>query len=359
MDLSWQDHLDRWHAAGLVDASTTARIREFEAAQPDTRRARWPVILAVVFGGVLLASGLFLFVQAHWDELAPAARIAILLAALGALHTGAAFSARFPAMATTLHAVGTAALGGAIALAGQVFHMEEHWPTAMLLWALGAWAGFLLLRDVPQLLMAAVLTPAWVASEFIDQSRAGHDPTQWTAAFVAVLCLVYLGASRPTESVLWRHALAAIGAVGLIPATILAAVARTPWEGGWWMLLLPLPLAAVLRRRAGWPALGWAGWAVAQVLASIHRMPVTAHLLAGGASVALAAWGIAELRKERVNLGLAGFVLTVVFFYFSYVADAVNRSLGLIVLGLLFLAGGWQLERLRRRLMRRIEERRA
>jgi cytochrome oxidase assembly protein ShyY1 len=45
----------------------------------------------------------------------------------------------------------------------------------------------------------------------------------------------------------------------------------------------------------------------------------------------------------------------VLSFYFSYVADAINRSLGLIVLGVVFLAGGWQLERLRRKLMRRIE----
>ena len=40
----------------------------------------------------------------------------------------------------------------------------------------------------------------------------------------------------------------------------------------------------------------------------------------------LATWGIAELRKERVNLGLAAFVITVLSFYFSYVADAINRS---------------------------------
>jgi uncharacterized membrane protein len=101
--------------------------------------------------------------------------------------------------------------------------------------------------------------------------------------------------------------------------------------------------------------LAWSGGIILQVLANANKMPIAGHLVAGLASVALAGWGIVELRKERVNLGLAGFVLCVLSFYFSYVADAINRSLGLIVLGVVFLAGGWQLERLRRKLMRRIE----
>jgi uncharacterized membrane protein len=94
---------------------------------------------------------------------------------------------------------------------------------------------------------------------------------------------------------------------------------------------------------------------ILQVLAGSNNMPITSHLLAGLASIGLAAWGVFELRKERVNLGLAGFVITVLSFYFSYIADAINRSLGLSVLGIVFLAGGGQLERFRRKLMRRIE----
>jgi hypothetical protein len=41
----------------------------------------------------------------------------------------------------------------------------------------------------------------------------------------------------------------------------------------------------------------------------------------------------------------------VAWFYFSDVFDKVGRSLGLIGLGILFLAGGWALEKMRRRLV--------
>jgi uncharacterized membrane protein len=71
-------------------------------------------------------------------------------------------------------------------------------------------------------------------------------------------------------------------------------------------------------------------------------------------AVGLVLWGLHEARRERVNLGVAGFALTILTFYFSDVLDKLGRSLGLMVLGVLFLLGGWQLERLRRKLNARI-----
>jgi hypothetical protein len=70
----------------------------------------------------------------------------------------------------------------------------------------------------------------------------------------------------------------------------------------------------------------------------------------------LIAWGIDEGRSERVNMGSAVFAATVVAFYFSEVMDKLGRSASLIGLGLLFLAGGWALERLRRRLVQQARE---
>ena len=58
-------------------------------------------------------------------------------------------------------------------------------------------------------------------------------------------------------------------------------------------------------------------------------------------------WGMAGM----VNLGIVGFAIVVVFFYFSDIFDKIGRSLGLVGLGILFLAGGWILERARRGLI--------
>jgi len=45
--------------------------------------------------------------------------------------------------------------------------------------------------------------------------------------------------------------------------------------------------------------------------------------------------------------------LTLIVFYFSEVFDKLGRSASLIGLGVLFLLGGWLLERLRRQLVQR------
>jgi uncharacterized membrane protein len=55
-----------------------------------------------------------------------------------------------------------------------------------------------------------------------------------------------------------------------------------------------------------------------------------------------------------LNLGVAGFAITLLAFYFSSVLDKLGRSFGLMILGVLFLVGGWQLERVRRMLNAKI-----
>jgi uncharacterized membrane protein len=73
-------------------------------------------------------------------------------------------------------------------------------------------------------------------------------------------------------------------------------------------------------------------------------------------SVGLIAWGLKEARRERINLGVAGFALTVLSFYFSNVMDKLGRAASLVGLGVLFLLGGWLLEKMRRRLTARLEK---
>src|SRR5437867_59935 len=134
MPADWENRLENWVSASPIDASTAGRIRTYEAEHAATQGLRWPVLLALVFGGILLTAGILLFVAAHWDTLSPAARFALLVLMLAVLHVGAAFAApRSEAFATVLHGIGTIALGAGISLAGQIFHLQVHWPSGILL----------------------------------------------------------------------------------------------------------------------------------------------------------------------------------------------------------------------------------
>src|ERR1700747_28936 len=119
MQIDLDSSLDHWVQAGLLNAQQAAQIREFENMLRPRRAARAPILIGLALGGIMLAAGVLLFVAAHWSDLSPAERMTVLVAAVGGLHlAGTLASDRFPAMAATLHAVGTGALGGAIFLAG-------------------------------------------------------------------------------------------------------------------------------------------------------------------------------------------------------------------------------------------------
>lgn len=157
--------LTRWQSAGVLDSETAARIRTHEAqsSSGSSTGLHWQGITALILGAILLACGVVLFVSAHWDQLGPGSRFSLVCAMVAAFHIAGGFARpSFRGMSSALHAVGTVAIGAAIALVGQIFNIQEHWPAAILLWALAALAGWALLRDQAQQALALLLVPAWI-----------------------------------------------------------------------------------------------------------------------------------------------------------------------------------------------------
>jgi uncharacterized membrane protein len=373
---NWQSHLDRWRAAGLLDAAIADRIRDWEGTQGGEAKKSRLTLIVFAFGGLLLIAGVLLFVAAHWEKLAPAGRFSLVLLMIAIFHGGGALASRSsPALAATLHAVGTAALGAGIYLSGQIFHMAEHWPGALLLWSIGAAIGVWLLREWPQVLWLAVLAPAWVWGEWVAAQppmSAWRGMTPVTIGLFLVAC-AYLAAKPPESAVRWRRALAWLGAVAIIPAGIAVALAsdvyrayggiEQPEIGGatlviTWILalLLPLALAFFLRgRETVWmlAALAWAA-IVTQISprSDAGELALYAMLAIGAAGIVL--WGLRDQQRLAINVGVLGFALAVLGFYFSSMYDRLGRAVGLIGIGILFIGGGWLLERARRRLIGRM-----
>ena len=158
--------LNRLISAGVMDENTAARIRAFEESERSKEGLRWPVLLALGLGAVLLCAGVLLFVAAHWDELPPSWRFTLVLLLVGLFPIAGALSTdRFPALAATFYAIGTVCVGAGIFLTAQIFNLREHWPSGILLWAIGALAGWLILRQWPQSILLALLVPAcWTAN---------------------------------------------------------------------------------------------------------------------------------------------------------------------------------------------------
>jgi uncharacterized membrane protein len=392
--------LNRWQSAGVLDAGTAARIRAWEdeqnrgedAAQPlRVAGLAWQGVVALILGGILLATGVILFVSAHWDEMGPGSRFALVLAIVAVFHLAGGFvRERFLALSTVFHAVGTVCTGAAIALVGQIFNIEEHWPAAVLIWAISALAGWVLLHDQAQQIFALLLFPAWLFCELEFYSHQHIGQEIYLGRFLLVWAVRYwtvlLGSKRRAV----HGVLFAAAAVAAISGTALMASGWLSWSSSqtflpfgtrfWaWAAIAALPLA-VAAFKGHWglvpPAsaiafailLPWCQhfstsyYEYGQGVKSSYTRSdpnLAAYLFVAGFAVFIIAWGVRQVSRALVNLGVVYFAMVVAWFYWSNILDKVGRSLGLIGLGILFLAGGWALEVTRRKLLVRMEQPRA
>jgi uncharacterized membrane protein len=360
MSTDWESHLERWVAASVVDVEVAGRIRAWEREHAKTGGLRWPILIALAFGALLLGAGVLLFVSAHWDELPASQRMSLVVLMVGVFHVaGAVASEKFEGLAVALHAIGTISLGAGIAFAGQIFHLSAHWPAAILMWAVGAAITWALLRHWTHAAFTAILVPYWLSGEWWVWNHRDFVPI---AAGVTGLCFTYLSARRGAGDSAVRKALAWIGGLALLPSAFTVAFENHHyynWPSDWiaWLVatLGPLALAFALRgREAVWNAIAIAWSIIFAAISSVRTDYLPLYIWCAIGAAGLAAWGIRDGRAERINLGIAGFAITLLTFYFSSVMDKLGRSASLIGLGLLFLGGGWLLERTRRRLVARL-----
>ncbi len=390
--------LKRWQSAGVLDADTAARIRALEAqsAAPSAggpaaisanpAGLKWLVVTGLILGAILLACGVVLFVSAHWDQLGPGQRYMLVIAMVAVFHIAGGLSrSSFEGFSIVLHAVGTISTGAAIALVGQIFNIQDHWPAAVLLWALAACAGWALLRDQAQQTLALLLLPAWIFSElaFRIDGHIGDSVYAGRLLFVwAILYLTFFAGSRRKAVQGILLAVGAATAVGGITAMLAGWVSFSsnqtyiPFGMRFWAWIaiaaVPLLIAAFHGHKGLVPitaaiafviALPWCLRTWSEIFRQYNgvngvltgtRPNLAAHALVAAFAVFLCSWGVRLLSRALVNLGIVGFAVVVLWFYFSDIYSEHYRALGLIGLGILFLAGGWALEKMRRRILARM-----
>ena len=254
--------------------------------------------------------------------------------------------------------------------------MAEHWPTALLLWSVGAAVGVYLLRQWPQVLWLAVLVPAWLWGEWTDAQPPhavwrGLSPV---AVGMFLLACAYLMAKPAESTARWRRSLAWLGAIALIPSGDCARDVerhrlddvrhRVPGGDGH-----AAHGRLVGRHRAAVGARVVPARPRVRVAVGGARLGTRAHagLAALGCRRARDVWitrarrrgrrvlGLRDQQRLAINVGVLGFALALVGFYFSSLYDKLGRALGLIGIGVLFIGGGWLLERARRRLIARLQ----
>ena len=360
--------LKAWETAGLIDAPTAARIREWESSHAS------PLAMRAVIGIAVLAIGLGLIsvVAANWDAIEGIVRLGIHFALLTALTLwlwrgkSAANSGGFAAEAG-LFVFGVLGLTffGHI---GQVYQTDAPLWQPLALWLL-LFAPVILLRGSGSLnallLMVVMVVAAWVFMYWTIglRPRLGRidETVRIMLALTAPVLLAGLAAwaqPRSDRPGFWRR-LAELALLYAAAGASIAAIASAdgPWRTDaestrllWSVLiasgvtLLTALLVRTFRRNAEGRIVGnlWLGLAAVPLICyALSGSKVVAALLfmALWAGIAFAALRAGWRGAFQTAVGLVA--LRLVLLSFELGGDLLTSGAGLIVSGLLILGVAW------------------
>ncbi len=150
--------VDLWVQEGLIDDAQAHAIR---SRYPDNQQAgTWGRIAFAVAGAVLIGLGVILLFAYNWEKMHKFAKLGVILTALIAAH-GSGVVVKRRAAQESLHVLGTMLFGSGIWLVAQIYHINEHYPTAFLVWGVGALSLAWILPSLAQALIATALLVLW------------------------------------------------------------------------------------------------------------------------------------------------------------------------------------------------------
>jgi len=181
------DELAKWREEGLISDEVARKIAaryDIDLSGANERRSFILKLVAYLF----LALSLFTLVGANWEELPRALRLIIVLGILAAVNFSGVWAQKNgkETQATTLFFLGNFCYGAAIVLVAQIYHLGEHMPDGVLLWAVGALALGLATRKSIITLQALILGLVWFLMEF-EFSGVSHGFLLFIVASAAVL----------------------------------------------------------------------------------------------------------------------------------------------------------------------------
>ena len=391
--------VQQWEADGIITAEQAEAIRgRYESDAPASSGSaigNRVVSVIAIMGAVLIGLGIIAFIAANWSEIPKLAKLAMMVVGTPAIYViGWFLGYRFdyPRIGIAIILLGAITFGASIHLVAQTYHVPVNHPNLVPLWFLGviplayitrsramlglsiilflAAAGFRAQEWVPDLGNEAtiLLIPgALVLGAFLFAAGRLHARFPDTRAFARMYDLagllvasatIYLfsfsefrvGIDRQASnfSSLGVEFWLVVGIAGLAAAVMVGVAA---WRdlgrrSGqiWWEVGAVGAMALIAA--AMWLGLAFGGEWLWWVF----------NLVMLGGVLGMIAAGYRWNRAYLINLAVPIFAITLFTRYFEFGLGLLGQSVLFIVAGVILLAGGFGMEYLRRRLVRRMRE---
>jgi uncharacterized membrane protein len=171
-----EGELKRWLSDGIINDGNAAAIRGLYHVEQATRP--WALIVFSGIGAVIIGLGIVLLFAYNWQYMSKAAKLSVVFSSLVISHTSGIWlflhSERFRGVGEALTVLGSMLFGAGIWLIAQIYHIEEHFPTAFLFWGLGTLALAWAMPSIVQAIMAAILFTIWAGVEAVEFQSTMH-----------------------------------------------------------------------------------------------------------------------------------------------------------------------------------------
>jgi len=187
----------RWIQNGIINNSQAETIKGLYPL-PKAERP-WGLLVFSGIGAVIIGLGIILLFAYNWEKMTKFSKLAVIFVALIVSHSiGVRLflrSERFKGLGEAIAVLGTMLFGAGIWLVASIYHIEEHYPNAFFVWALGALLLALVMPSVIQGILAAVLLAIWAGAEAIEFGQ----PTLWA---IPLLLSIFVLAHQRTSKLL-------------------------------------------------------------------------------------------------------------------------------------------------------------
>ena len=394
-----REEVKTWQRDGTITAEQAlailARYPDYPPGHEASRRRQGLVTGLSILGGILIGLSVITFFAANWDEVSHGVKLASLIAGM-LLSYGAGY-AIWQRSGPTAYAVafvllGCIIYGAGVHLIGQIYHVSVDHPNLSLFWLLGVAPLAYVTRSRPVMFLAVVLFLAAVAFrlqdwlEGLDGSEAG---IAGAALYIALGAFLYAVGKAKREFEGWESLGGLFQALGLITAfaALYLLTFRDLFDNagsisgaslGYWALAYGASAVAI-------GAAAWLAWrharqgdrspaelaeagAIAVLLVAAHMAalvtvdwdplyPIVFNALFALSALGLMASGYLRDHEGRVNLSIGLVALYIITRYFEYSIDLLDSSLVFFGAGVILLAGGYLLDRGRRRMLASMRER--
>jgi len=132
-------------------------------------------LLITGLGAIMIGLGIVLLFAYNWAEMNKYIKLGIIFGILTGTHVLATLQIKRNAVLSEgLFVLGTMLMGAAIFLVGQIYHIDNHYPDAFLLWSTGALVMAWARRSLSQAFITIILVLSWHIMEIFSFQFPNH-----------------------------------------------------------------------------------------------------------------------------------------------------------------------------------------